>query len=146
MKKILLVAAFTVLSFLLLTAEAVFPNTNVPAGIVAALTVLILPLVVELIKFIVAQFPKLKWPTWLAWMSGKLALSILSFLIAAGVSALYTEWGTLPPLPADAGQAVAIVLGYATVFFGAVQLLYNVVYATILDAWAKPGNLLNYRL
>jgi hypothetical protein len=124
--------------FLLATAEIIIGD--VPAWVLPMLTIVLIPVLVEGIRWLVSKAPQL------SWLTGKVALSILTYVIAVGVTAAFTQWGQLPPLPADAAEAVNTILGYATALFGAATILYNVLYAHFLDAWAKPQNALSYRL
>jgi hypothetical protein len=134
-KYVLLLCALFV--FILASAEIVIGD--IPGWVVPLISVILIPLIVEGVKFLIAKFPNL------SWLSGKVALSILAYLIAIAVTMAFTQWGQLPPLPEDTAQAVSVVLGYATALFGAATVLYNVLYSYFLNAWAKKDNILSYR-
>ena len=133
MRKIL----FTV--FLLLFVIAADWLGEVPEWVVVLVTVLLIPVLVEILKAIALKTNQV-------WLTGKAALSVMAFLIAVVLSALFVQWGQLPALPEDPAQAASALVGYATAFFGASTGLYNVVLGALLDRAASSKNLLSYRL
>lgn len=136
MKRIpLIVLAFVLLLFV------VAADSAIPEVVVLILTAVAVPLLVELIKLIVVKVPST------AWLANKAAASVIAFLIAVGVAAVYSiQWGQLPPLPADPMEAFSQLMTYASVIYAASTGLYNLVLAKILDGLAKPGNLFAYKL
>jgi hypothetical protein len=139
MKKIFL---FVIASFLMLFLVAfdVLPGTEVPVWVVALLTAVAIPLLVELVKLLAAKVP------WLSWISGKVALSVLTYIVSVGAVAIFVNWTLIPPLPTDPAELVSVVLAYATAFFGAATGLYNVLIARMLNSWATSTNVLAYKL
>jgi len=136
MKRIpLVVLAFFLLLFV------VSADSAIPTVAVLIVTAVVIPLLVELIKLLVVKVPKL------AWLADKVAVSVISFLIAVGVAAVYSiQWGQLPPLSSDPMVAFQELMAYASVLYTASTEFYNVVLAKFLDGLAKPGNLFAYKL
>jgi hypothetical protein len=114
---------------------------QIPEWVELALAVVAIPLIVELLKALVSKFPAA------SWISGRVVLSIISYVIALGITAAFVNWGELPTLPQDAMEATNTILTYSAAFFGAATALYNILVSKLLDASAQKGNsLLSYRL
>ncbi len=115
----------SVAMLLFMVAADVLPGTGVPDWAIMLGTAIVMPGLVAGAKWLSEKV------SWLSWLNGKFWLSILTYLLAAGVVAVFVQWKAIPALPEDPGLAVPLIVVYVQAFFGAATGLYNVLIAPV---------------
>ena len=142
MKKIILLP-LALLAMVFLSAAS-FPEVDFPTWWAPVVTIVVIPLIAEAVRYIAVKWIKL------SWVDSKPAMTTIAFVLSLGAVMVFLNWKDLPPLPGDAMQAALMFVGYATSILGLATAEYNVIYNALLDRWAKPGGwlagLLGYRV